>query len=68
VNPPRLSIYQRADGDYDWRLQDRNGQVVATSGGQGYTRRQDALRALLNVEVAFADPELERIGGHADGR
>lgn len=35
---PKLVVYTRADGKWDWRLVAGNGQIVATSGGQGYER------------------------------
>jgi uncharacterized protein YegP (UPF0339 family) len=35
-------IYKRSDGLFDWRLRASNGQIIATSGGQGYTERNDA--------------------------
>jgi uncharacterized protein YegP (UPF0339 family) len=42
--------YKRSDGLYDWRLVNlRNRQVVATSGGQGFTERNDAREGVLRI-------------------
>ena len=46
---PYVEVYKRQDGLWDWRLNAANGQIVATSGGQGYTERNDALAGWLNV-------------------
>ena len=35
-------IYKRADGKWAWRLKADNGAIVATDGGQGYNKREDA--------------------------
>ncbi len=48
----RSETYKRADGLWDWRLFASNGQIVSTSGGQGFTERNDAQEAvnmILNV-------------------
>lgn len=42
----RLEVYVRkGDGLYDWRKRAGNNQTVATSGGQGFTERNDAQEA-----------------------
>jgi uncharacterized protein YegP (UPF0339 family) len=42
-----FEIYHRADGLYDWRLVARaNGEIVATSGGQGFRDVTDTRRAI----------------------
>lgn len=46
-------VYRRADGAWDWRLLADNGQITATSGGQGYTERNDAIEALERVAEHF---------------
>jgi len=39
-------LYERPDGLYDWRrISSDNGQVVATSGGQGYADKSGAMEA-----------------------
>ena len=43
-------IYRREDDLWDWRLvNDENGQIVATSGGQGFTERNDAREAIERI-------------------
>ncbi len=38
--------YKRKDGLFDWRLVNRgNHEIQATSGGQGFTERNDAQEA-----------------------
>ena len=44
-----LEIYRREDGLYDWRLKAANGEIVATSAGQGYTERNDAVEGAARV-------------------
>ena len=39
-----IEVYQDALGEWRWRLQAANGEIVAGS-GEGYTRKSDALRA-----------------------
>lgn len=50
---PKFETFQGADRQWYWRLVAGNGQVVAT-GGEGFTRPEDALRAATNV-AALAD-------------
>lgn len=47
-------VYQRADGLFDWRLRDGNGQIVATSGDQGYQSKSGAHEGLRNAIEEFA--------------
>lgn len=47
-------IYERKDGLFDWRLRDGNGQIVSTSGDQGYETRTGAKRGLENAIEEFA--------------
>lgn len=43
-------VYRRDDGLWDWRIvNDGNHEIEATSGGQGFTERNDAKEALLRV-------------------
>lgn len=46
---PSMLVFRRRDGLYDWRLVAGNGQIVATSGSQGYTERNDAQEAVERV-------------------
>lgn len=52
----KAEIYRRTDALWDWRVKAPNGQVVATSGGQGFTERNDAREA---VEDIFPNLEVE---------
>jgi uncharacterized protein YegP (UPF0339 family) len=55
----RLVVYRREDGLYDWRLVADNGQIIATSGGQGYTERNDAVEGAARVAKAFRETGVE---------
>lgn len=50
---PYVEVYKRADNLYDWRMKAGNGEIVATSGGQGYTERNDAVEAWLRFTDAY---------------
>lgn len=54
---PVLSIYRRrsragARPSWGWRLQSANRKVLAV-GGEGFTRKRDALRAAVTAFLAF---------------
>jgi uncharacterized protein YegP (UPF0339 family) len=38
-----LNVFKRTDDKYAWRLKADNGQVIATDGSQGYSKRADAV-------------------------
>lgn len=38
-----VKIYKRQDGKWDWQRIAENGNIVATSGGQGYENKGDCL-------------------------
>ena len=40
---------RRSDGLWDWRIIAANGEIVATSGGQGFTERNDAAEGMQRV-------------------
>lgn len=46
--------YLRSDGRWEWRITHRNGQIVATSGSQGYERVGDAEQTLIRFLAAAA--------------
>ena len=48
----RLRIYRDRKGGYRWRLQTRNGRIIADS-AESYTRRADARRAAWNLPLIF---------------
>lgn len=47
-DPAGFEIYQDRGGEFRWRLVHRNGNVLA-DGGEGYTRRHDASRAVDRI-------------------
>ena len=49
---PSVEVYQRADGLFDWRLRASNGQIIATSGGQGYVKREEAAAGWIRTQDA----------------
>jgi uncharacterized protein YegP (UPF0339 family) len=49
----RVSVFMGADGEWYWRLRARNGRIVAV-GGEGYTRRNDCLRAFKRFVLKMA--------------
>lgn len=53
----QAQTYLRADGLFDWRIVNiGNHEIVATSGGQGFTERNDAAEAVGRVR-----PDLEPV-------
>lgn len=44
----KFEVYCAKDGEFRWRLLFSNGQIAADS-GEGYTRRDDAHRAISTV-------------------
>jgi uncharacterized protein YegP (UPF0339 family) len=50
--PARWVVYKAQDG-YRWKLVERNGHIIADS-GEAYTRKVDARRAVLNVQIEAA--------------
>ena len=53
-----VEIYKRDDGLWDWRMKADNGEIVATSGGQGFTERNDAVESVTLVIAMAADGKL----------
>ena len=45
MSAARFEVYPDAGGQWRWRLQSANGQIVADS-SEGYTRKSDAERAI----------------------
>lgn len=45
----KVNHYVRLDGKWDWRATDANGNIVATSGGQGYENRVDCMSVQSNL-------------------
>lgn len=59
----RFEVYQDKADEWRWRLRHRNGNIIAT-GGEGYTRKHNALGGLRSVVENAPDAELtEESGG-----
>lgn len=50
----RFEVYRDKAGEYRWRLLSSNGQITADS-GEGYTRQEDAHRAIAAMLIAIND-------------
>lgn len=50
----RFEVYRDKAGEYRWRLLAVNGQIAADS-GEGYTRREDAHRAVATLLKGLGD-------------
>lgn len=44
-----LTVYQREDDKWAWKLTAPNGRIIATDGGQGYENRGDCERTATAV-------------------
>lgn len=60
----KAEIVESDNGEWHWRLKAGNSEVVAV--GEQHTRQADALRALLDTQVAFLNLE-QYIVVKADG-
>jgi uncharacterized protein YegP (UPF0339 family) len=49
----KFHVYPDKAGQFRWRLVARNGRIIADS-GEGYTRRDDAHRAISKMRYAAA--------------
>ncbi|WP_136687693.1 DUF1508 domain-containing protein [Halorhabdus amylolytica] len=58
IDPTAFEIYEDNAGEYRWRLVHRNGNILA-DGGQGYSRYNDASRAVDRLRENLADYEFE---------
>ncbi|WP_436924245.1 DUF1508 domain-containing protein [Halosimplex amylolyticum] len=57
-DPTGFEVYRDAADEWRWRLVHRNGNVLADS-GEGYTRRNDANRAVDRIRENVEDLEFE---------
>lgn len=57
MKKPTFRVYRSKDG-WRWRLESRNGRILADS-GEAYSRRRDCRRALASVWLAIFDADLE---------
>ncbi|NHX36125.1 MULTISPECIES: YegP family protein [Halolamina] len=58
VDPTGFEIYRDAADEWRWRLVHRNGNVLA-DGGEGYTRRRDARRAVDRIREGIDELTFE---------
>lgn len=65
LDPTGFEIYRDGAGEWRWRLVHRNGNVLA-DGGEGYTRRRDARRAVDRVRDGIDDLTFETYEDAAD--
>lgn len=59
----RFETYVRADGLVDWRLVASNGEIVSTSGGQGFRDTTDARRAISRMIAIVGGTEHLEVRG-----
>ena len=57
-DPAGFEVYRDAAGTWRWRLVHRNGNLLADS-GSGYSRRNDANRAVERIRTGLDDFEFE---------
>ena len=50
----KFEVYRDKAGEYRWRLLSSNGRIAADS-GEGYTRREDAHRAIATLLLGIND-------------
>lgn len=67
----RVEAYRRKDGLWAWRaIDESNGQVVGTDGGQGYEHRADCLDMAHDVTgrapTVLLEVEIEDGAGSTD--
>jgi len=54
TRPPKPEIYQRADGQWSWRLRAANGEITACAGeGDGFASKHNAQRAWDDVVASI---------------
>jgi uncharacterized protein YegP (UPF0339 family) len=57
-DPTAFEVYRDRAGEYRWRLVHENGRILA-DGGEGYTRRNDANRAVTRIKDRAGELEAE---------
>ena len=62
MNGPEYRYYEGKDG-WRWRLQARNGQVLAS--GEGFMSERNVLRAIETVQAAHGKARLPVVQVHA---
>nr|WP_233357312.1 DUF1508 domain-containing protein [Halococcoides cellulosivorans] len=64
-DPAGFEVYRDAASEWRWRLVHRNGEILA-DGGQGYSRRNDANRAVDRLREAIDEYDVEVYEDAAD--
>jgi uncharacterized protein len=49
-------MYKDHKGEYRWRLEAKNGEIVADSGGDGYVKKSDCTHGIDLVKGSNAAP------------
>ena len=65
LDPTGFEVYRDGAGEWRWRLVHRNGNVLA-DGGEGYTRRRNARRAIDRIRDGIEDLSFETYEDAAD--
>ena len=65
LDPTAFEIYRDGAGEWRWRLVHRNGNTLA-DGGQGYSRRRDARRAIDRIREGLDELTFETYEDAAD--
>jgi uncharacterized protein len=53
----KIELYEDVAGEWRWRLRGANGEPMADS-GEGYTRKEDARRALATLQASVISGDL----------
>ena len=53
-----FEVYEDAAGQYRWRLEHDNGNIIADS-GEGYASRQKAKEGIASVRANAPDADIE---------
>lgn len=57
----RLTVYERPDRKWGWRLESENGRLIATDGGDGFATANEADSAARRLLYGdYADVETDR--------
>ncbi len=60
-----VEFYRRKDRLWEWRIVAPNGNIVATSGDQGYTRKSGVVKSFEAIKSAIHEFRmLERMGNN----
>lgn len=54
-----IEYYQRKDKKWEWRIVAPNGNIIASSAGQGYERKYCAVRGFNAIKDALSDNRLQ---------